>query len=241
MLKKPLISYFSNFKKFLECFINNLSLPRTAEICKISLSCAFNWRHKILAILNADQENTQVSGLIEMDEIYFRNSQKGNFSQGIGRKARTHGYCPNFEDPAGLSKKKVCVSTAIDRDKNIVSDFVGFGKPNSKSLINVYKNRVLNIEQSKFITDGETSYKLFAKGIGADLKVLKKDKNQNKRLPVIKGKYHIQNVNSFHSQIKDVLDNKFKGVSTKYLLKYINWVKWLRLNKDNFYLMVEKL
>lgn len=61
-----------------------------------------------------------------------------------------------------------------------------------------------------------------------------------KKLSVIKKdgniKYHIQNVNNFHSQIKDIINNKFKGVSIKYIFLYINWVKWLRLNKDNFYL-----
>ena len=35
-------THLLKFKKFLECFINNLSLPRTSEICRISLSCAFN-------------------------------------------------------------------------------------------------------------------------------------------------------------------------------------------------------
>ena len=41
--------------------------------------------------------------------------------------------------------------------------------------------------------------------------------------------------------IKDVINNKFKGVSSKYVVQCINWVKWLRLNKSEFYLMVDKL
>lgn len=66
-----------------------------------------------------------------------------------------------------------------------------------------------------------------------------------RKIPIIKNnngvRYHIQNINNFHSQIKDIINNKFKGVSSKYLVQYINWVKWLRLNKSEFYLMLEKL
>lgn len=66
-----------------------------------------------------------------------------------------------------------------------------------------------------------------------------------RKMPIIENnngvRYHIQNINNFHSQIKDIINNKFKGISSKYLVQYINWVKWLRLNKSEFYLMVDKL
>lgn len=66
-----------------------------------------------------------------------------------------------------------------------------------------------------------------------------------RRMPIIENsnwvRYYIQNINNFHSQIKDIINNKFKGISSKYLVQYINWVKWLRLNKSEFYLMVDKL
>ena len=112
-------SYINKFKKFIECAINNLSLKRTAEICEISVSCAFNWRHKLISSLTNKQKDNEITGLIEIDEIYFRNSNKGNFKSGIGRKVRTHGYCPNLEDSVGLFKSKICITTAIDRTKNI--------------------------------------------------------------------------------------------------------------------------
>ena len=35
-------SLYNEFQNFIECFINNLSLKRTAEICNISVSCVFN-------------------------------------------------------------------------------------------------------------------------------------------------------------------------------------------------------
>lgn len=45
----------------------------------------------------------------------------------------------HLEDSVGLSKSKICITTAIDRTKNVSLDFVGFGKPNANSLLNVIK------------------------------------------------------------------------------------------------------
>lgn len=39
---------------------------------------------------------------------------------------------------------------------------------------------------------------------------------------VIKGLYHIQNVNGLHSRLKHWVD-RFKGVATKYLDNYLAW------------------
>ena len=59
-----------------------------------------------------------------------------------------------------------------------------------------------------------------------------------RKIPIIENgngvRYHTQNINNFYSQIKDIINNKFKGGSSKYLVQYINWVKWLRLNKRSF-------
>ena len=111
-------SHYDKFKKFIECSINTLSLKRAAEICNISISCAFNWRHKIINYLtNKQQSNEFISYLIEIDEIYFRNSKKGNFKNRISKKSRKHGYVRHLEDSTGLSKDKVCITTAINRTK----------------------------------------------------------------------------------------------------------------------------
>lgn len=39
---------------------------------------------------------------------------------------------------------------------------------------------------------------------------------------IIKGLYHIQNVNGLHSRLKQWI-NRFKGVATKYLDNYLAW------------------
>ena len=47
----------------------------------------------------------------------------------------------------------------------------------------------------------------------------------------MKGIYHIQHINGFHSNFKSFLQ-KFRGVSTKHLNSYLKWFKWIELFKN---------
>lgn len=241
-------SHYDKFKKFIECTINNLSLKRSAEICNISASCAFNWRHKIIKCLtNWQQSNELISVLIEKDGIYSKNSKKGNFKEEIVRELRKHGYVPYLEDYISLSKDKVYITTAVNRTKNISVDFIGFDKPNKEILYN-NKDKIIEPNNLKIITNSDRVYLESTKQIGCELKALSKHNSNNRKIrkmPIIANSngviYHIQNISNFQNQIKDILNNRFKGVSSKYLTQFIYWVKWLRLNKNRFYLMVDKL
>ena len=42
----------------------------------------------------------------------------------------------------------------------------------------------------------------------------------------VKGLYHIQNVNNYHSRLKSWMD-RFNGVATKYLHRYLSWFHFL--------------
>ena len=70
-------------------------------------------------------------------------------------------------------------------------------------------------EQSAFCTDGNSVYRKLSKDEDLNLIPLKGGKAK-------KGIYHIQHINSYHSELKRFL-GFFKGVSTKYLNNYIVW------------------
>lgn len=72
------------------------------------------------------------------------------------------------------------------------------------------------------VTDAWRAYKTYAKEKGLEHYQIKSDDGKY----VIKGLYHIQNVNSFHSRIKKLLD-RFKGVATKYLDNYLAWLLFI--------------
>lgn len=180
-------SHYDKFVEFIKCMVNNLSLTRIAEIVGIILKSAFSWRHKVLDVLSRNMTGDTISGTIEMDEAYFKQSFKGNHYKSIGRKPHKHGYTPGFEDKQGLSKDKVCVSTAIDRDKHVVVERLGYGRPSSESITNHYNGKIKHIENSLLIADGEKSYIGFAEEIGIEFKRLAKPKGYSKynRLPII--------------------------------------------------------
>lgn len=46
----------------------------------------------------------------------------------------------------------------------------------------------------------------------------------------VKGLYHIQNVNNYHSRLKGWID-RFNGVATKYLDHYLGWFQFLDIIK----------
>lgn len=68
------------------------------------------------------------------------------------------------------------------------------------------------------VTDAWRAYHTYAKEKGLEHYRIK----SNDDMHVIKGLYHIQNVNSLHSRMKQRID-RFKGVATKYFDNYLAW------------------
>jgi hypothetical protein len=48
----------------------------------------------------------------------------------------------------------------------------------------------------------------------------------------VKGAWHIQNVNAYHSHLKTWV-RRFNGVATRYLANYLGWFRTLKRNTDN--------
>ncbi len=68
------------------------------------------------------------------------------------------------------------------------------------------------------VTDAWRAYKTYA--IENGIKHYRIKSNSGKH--VIKGLYHIQNVNAIHSRLKQCID-RFEGVASKYLDNYLAW------------------
>ncbi|MEG1829747.1 hypothetical protein [Niameybacter sp.] len=82
-------------------------------------------------------------------------------------------------------------------------------------------------KESKFTKDvvyPYCGYIQFAKNMGVHLIQIEHGKTKQDI-------YHIQHINAYHSTLKNWIRH-FKGISTKRLDNYLNWFKWLKLNKD---------
>jgi len=64
---------------------------------KIKLQTAFYWRHKILKVLTKKDDNdNKLDGIIEADETFFEESQKGA-RKVKGRDARKRCYSSSYK------------------------------------------------------------------------------------------------------------------------------------------------
>lgn len=83
--------------------------------------------------------------------------------------------------------------------------------------------------QTVLCTDSHVSYKGFAIDNQLEHHPLRSDLKER----VKHGVYHIQHVNSTHHRLKKWIDNRFWGVSTKYLQQYLNWFRLKETLKES--------
>ena len=208
------------WREYIELFSQGLALRKIVIEMnnKISLPTAFYWRHKILEVMKNFDNHDKLDGIVEADETYFNESQKGNKNI-TNRKPRKRGFSSENRI-VGVSHNKVCVLTALDRNKHSFNKPVGYGKVN-KEQVAILQHRIK--DNSILITDGDKSYKVLK---DIKLKQLKFGKVQSKV-------YHLNNINNFHSKLKQFM-SRFNGVATKYLDNYVNYFREFRDKIDTF-------
>ena len=81
--------------------------------------------------------------------------------------------------------------------------------------------------EATLCTDEEASYRKFAKENGNALVQIKGGKG------TVKGIYHIQHLNAYHSNLKNFI-GQFKGISSKYLNNYLVWNNEVERRKNGF-------
>ncbi|EDL65561.1 Hypothetical protein, CF-32 family [Bacillus sp. SG-1] len=152
-----------------------------------------------------------------MDETYFLYYEKGKRNLNR-RKARKRGDASQFR---GISREQVCVLIARDRQKLTYSRVIGQGR-----IVKSRLDKAIGSKLSKsniLCTDAWRAFKTYAKDKGLEHYPFKSDGKER-----VKGLYHIQNVNNYHSRLKGWMD-RFNGVATKYLDHYLSWFHFLDL------------
>lgn len=160
-----------------------------------------------------------LNGIIESDEIFFKEFLKGR--RGLDRKLKKRG---GRDKKRGISNLKIAVVVAQDRNGQVIAQKAGTGRVRAEEIdavIGCY------IDPSSLLcTDTATNYKKFAL-----IKALKHEPiNLSKEGYVKKDIYHLQNVNNYHKRLKGWM-NRFQGVATKYLDNYLYWFNFLQQSK----------
>ena len=198
---------------YIQCMIEGKTLRVSASACHIDVKTAFRWRHRLLE-LPATLKAQVLEGIVEMDETAFRYSEKGNKT--LSRPGRKRGSLAN---KAGRSKEDwVPVLTARDRGKHTIESVL-----KDTSFIQIDRELQGKIEPDSILcSDGLRSYQKIANQYG----LVHKQLNLSAKKRVIERVFHIQNVNAYHSRLKNWM-RRFKGVATKYLENYLGWYRFL--------------
>ncbi len=200
-------------KTYLIHFFAGKSLRECARETGISQQTSFDWRHKILAAFQHQQDSTTFSGICESDDVFFRFSEKGK--KHLDRKARKRGQGVFEIRKRGINEDHLAVIISADRRGNKHLQVAKRGRVSKKDIERILENKIQ--PGTILCTDAHRSYTAFAKSNGIEHHTLKASAKEFK-----KGQYHIQHVNQVCSDLKKWIE-RFNGVSTKYLQNYLNW------------------
>lgn len=216
--------------EYIKLLLMGTTLAKSAEICGISIQTAFVWRHKILSVLQKDQDNRVMNGIIEADDMFFPISFKGNHNKSkkftMPRKAYKRG-----SDNTGVPSEKVCVMCALERKGNIYGSVIGMGAASPAMLERAFNDRIL--DDSIVVTDKAPGLKKYFES--RLVEHIQTAARINPRSPLsppeIKGVYHTQNVNNLHHRFRRFIHD-YNGISTKYLNHYLSLYIWIENHKN---------
>lgn len=207
--------------KYLYNMLLGYSIKKCSEQTGVCVQTSFDWRHKILNSFN-ELRPTDFGGIVESDDIFFLESEKG--SRSITRKSRKRG---SKATKRGISNQQVSVVITQDRKQSKEMVVVKKGRITKKSLDKVLGGRIK--EGTTLCTDSHRSYTAFTKANGIEHQKFIANKGQRVKDKI----YHVQNVNNTASRLRNWM-KPFNGVATKYLQNYLNWFMILeKIKNDN--------
>jgi transposase-like protein len=197
--------------------INGESLRASAAHCHVDKNTTFRWRHRMLTT-PCELKAKHLHGIVEFDETYFLESEKGNHH--LERKSRKRG---GKATQRGISKEQTAVLIVRDRDGHTTDAILETSNKDTLAEIMI----PLIDKDTLLCSDKKTSYTAFAKKFGYVLKTI----NVSAKQHVVNGIYHVQNVNAYDSRLKEWMKH-FHGVATKYLESYLGWMRLLDREKN---------
>ncbi|WP_348683628.1 IS1595 family transposase [Acidovorax soli] len=196
---------------YCKALIDGLPIRQAAVQCGISKNTAFLWRHRFLRAASEHQATHQ-GGIVEADETFFLQSCKGQ--RHLPRSARKRG---GVGATRGTGEDQIPVMVVRDRQGH-TADF----QLDKLDAAHVAGALTPLIDRDAVLcTDGAAVYAAFARTSGITHCVVHARKGQR-----IQGALHIQNVNAYHSRLKQWM-SRFHGVATRYLASYLGWRRML--------------
>ncbi|GGX87014.1 IS1595 family transposase [Massilia dura] len=198
---------------YLQCLLDSRTVRDAARHVAVARSTSFRWRHRFIAGVRRERP-AQLSGVVEADETYLLELQKG--SRQLNRPARRRG---GKAARPGISRELDCILVARDRGRTTHEFVTGRGPVSARQLalhlLPVLSRDVL------LISDGARAYGAFARAAHVTHEAI------NVRAGICARRaIHLNNVNGWHSRFKTWL-RRFHGVASRYLANYTGWQRVL--------------
>lgn len=206
----------AKFDKYLKLMLEGYySIKKMAALVEISYQTAFDWRHRILTSFKRTPD--EFKGITEIDDVWFLYSQKGR--KGLKFKRKRGG-----SNRKGDNEFQAKVLITADRSKESDLSLVKIGRIAKEDIDGVLDGKFH--PDSTLVSDKHRSISAFAKSQGLRHKrFLSKKHSAGKE-------FHIQSVNQMASRLKGILNHQLRGVSTKHLQNYTNWIQFNEIGKD---------
>ena len=209
----------SKWLNYLDQIRVSLTVRESAANIGVHRNTSFRWRHRFLSLISKERTD-KLHGITEVDETYLLESDKGQ--RHLNRMPRKRG---GHATKPGLSGEQVCVLIARDRATQTL-DFVAGKGSITKSQVTATLKPVLD-QDVLLVTDSNLAYTAFCKTEEISHETVNLSQHQR-----VRGAYHLQNVNAYHSRFKNWL-LRFHGVATKYLSNYLGWRHALELHPEH--------
>lgn len=198
-----------------QALTDGLSVTKAAQQLEVARSTAFRWRHRFLALPQAIKA-TSMDGIAEADETCMLKSCKGQRAQlrKTARKARRRG---GRATRRGMSVEHDVVLVVRDRSGATTDQIVQ--ALDTADLAAVLQP--LLPSDAVLCTDASAALAAAARHIGVEHHAVNVSAGQR-----VLGAWHINNVNGYHSRLKNWL-RRFNGVASAYLHHYLGWFRAL--------------
>lgn len=192
------------------------SVRKTAEQLGVHRNTAWSHRHRMMPLLERHQPRS-LEGVLEADEVFFRESFKGKKS-GMPRKAYKRG---SPASKRGISPEQKAVLTAVARGSRASLIAPLPSVPSRKTVADVLRPVVK--KDSVLCSDSSSVYPKLKDDLGVIVRQIPRGMHSL-------GPYHINNVNALHSRIKGWL-RPFRGVASRHLPSYLAWFRFFDMHR----------
>jgi transposase-like protein len=218
---------------YLQCVLESRTVRDAAQVTGVHRTTSFRWRHRFVPGAARDRPAC-LSGVVEADETYLLESQKG--SRHMTRPARHRGGVATHR---GIGRAHDCLLIAQDRNGNTLDFHTGRG-PLTAVQLKASIGPALAAD-ALLVSDGAASYRRFAQdagirhagvneGVSEGVSEWSKEWSNESgntcagmRKP---GDIGLQNVHGWHARLKGWLV-RFRGVASRYLIHYSGWQRIL--------------